>query len=82
MTKIQHGRGDRDHWICRCGNTPTGDGFIECDAAGRELEPTVGSGWNGLYICNHCGVIIDQDTLQIVGQGVPPHLVEPIIKSR
>jgi hypothetical protein len=73
MTKIKHASGDADSWICKCGNTPSGDGFIECDASGKELEPTAESGWDGLYICNHCGLIIDQDSLEIVGQGIPPH---------
>ena len=76
MTKLSHEPGDSYGWICQCGNTPSGDGFIECDAVGRQMEPTIGSGWSGLYVCNCCGLIIDQKTREVVGQGIPPHKLE------
>ena len=40
------------------------------------MEPTIGSGWSGLYVCNCCGLIIDQKTREVVGQGIPPHKLE------
>jgi len=52
MEKITHERGDTEAWICVCGNTPSGAGFYPCDANGNEMEPTIGSGWTGLYVCN------------------------------
>ena len=81
MTKIKHEPGDSNGWICECGNTPCGDGFIECDAKGREMEPVSGKGWSGLYICNGCGLIINQSTREIVGQGIPPHKLETALVS-
>ena len=76
MAKIKHDSGDPDAWVCHCGNTPCGDGFYSCDRNGREVEPVEGQ-WDGCrYVCNGCGVIIDQATLEIVGQGIPPHKLE------
>lgn len=76
MAKIKRERGDRDAWICACGNVPSGDGFYPCNAAGNEVEPVEGA-WDGvLYVCNGCGRIIDQNTLEIIGRGVPPHKLE------
>lgn len=82
MAKIRREKGDRDAWVCVCGNTPCGDGFYECDASGRQVEPVRGGSWDGrLYICNCCGVIIDQKTLRIVGQGIPPYKLEAPIAA-
>jgi hypothetical protein len=40
------------------------------------VEPVEGQ-WDGLrYVCNGCGRIILFDTLEIVGQTIPPHLLE------
>lgn len=58
--------GNRDAWICLCGNEPQDDGFYPCDAAGKEIEPA--AGWNGLYVCHRCGRIIQQDSLEIIGR--------------
>lgn len=57
--------GNRDAWICVCGNMPHGDGFFPCDEAGDEMEPVIG--WSGLYACNGCGRIIRQDSLAVIG---------------
>ncbi len=64
---IRHEPQDHDAWICVCGNVPSGDGFFPCDKNGDEMEPLQGSDWNGLYVCNQCGRIIKQDTLEVVG---------------
>jgi hypothetical protein len=40
--------------------------FTSCDAQGNEMEPV--KGWNGLYVCDDCGRIINQDTLEVIGQ--------------
>ncbi len=66
--KITHEPNDRDAWICVCGNMPADGGFYPCDEQGKEMEPTIGSNWNGLYVCGDCGVIIDQDTLEIINK--------------
>ena len=42
---------------CSCGNTPSSDGFFPCDANGNEMEPTLGSGWDGLYVCPVCSTM-------------------------
>ncbi len=58
--------GNQDAWICVCGNEPQTDGFYPCDETGNEMEPV--RGWNGLYVCHGCGRIIQQDSLEIIGQ--------------
>jgi hypothetical protein len=58
---------DKDAWICLCGNTPMVDGFQPCDALGKEVEPTK-AGWMGLYVCDLCGLIIRQETLEVTGR--------------
>lgn len=42
-------------FACVCGNTPDSDGFFSCDTNGNEMEPTLESSWNGLYVCARCG---------------------------
>jgi hypothetical protein len=42
-------------FVCDCGNTPDSDGFFPCDEAGRIIEPTADSDWDGLYVCERCG---------------------------
>ena len=59
---------DRDAWHCICGNTPSGDGFFPCDEKGNEMEPNIGSNWNGLYVCARCGRVIEQDTLKVIAE--------------
>ena len=43
-----------DEWLCDCGNQAHTDGFFPCDSNGAEMEPTVNSEWNGLYVCARC----------------------------
>ena len=64
---IKYEHRDKDAWVCVCGNTPTSDGFQPCDAAGNEVEPEKGI-WNGLYVCDRCGRIIRQKTLEVIGR--------------
>ena len=65
---ITHEGGDKDAWVCVCGNTPTSYGFFPCDKEGNEMEPI--KGWKGLYVCGRCGRIIRQGSLAIVGQNL------------
>jgi hypothetical protein len=51
---------DQTAWICLCGNTPDSEGFAPCEPSGKDIEPTVESGWAGLYRCDRCQRIIDQ----------------------
>ena len=64
--KITHEAGNSEAWRCICGNTPSDGGFYPCDAVGNEMEPV--KDWTGLYVCEDCGRIIQQDTLEVVGQ--------------
>jgi hypothetical protein len=66
--QIQCEPGNRDAWICCCGNRPEQDGFYPCDASGRMVEPTPEDWTSGLYVCSRCGRLIDPDTLLVVGQ--------------
>ena len=65
---ITHEAGNDEAWICICGNRPDSDGFQTCDDQGNEMEPLIGSRWNGLYVCGDCGRIIHQNTLEVVGR--------------
>lgn len=60
--------GSDDAWICICGNRPDSDGFQPCDTNGNEMEPLMGSDWDGLYVCGRCGRIIQQETLEVIGR--------------
>lgn len=44
-------------FVCECGNEPHKDGFFPCDADGLEMEPTIESSWDGLYLCARCGAV-------------------------
>ena len=68
MEKITYEGDDDTAWLCLCGNTPDSDGFATCNANGVEIEPTTGSGWDDLYVCNRCGRIVDQENLAVVGR--------------
>ena len=70
---IIHEAGDRDAWVCICGNTPVGGGFFACDENGNEMEPV--KGWNGLYVCADCGRIIQYDSLEVVGRNPQPRFL-------
>lgn len=63
---ITHEAGNDEGWVCICGNMPVSDGFYPCDEKGNEMEPV--SGWKDLYVCNRCGRIIHQYTLEVVGR--------------
>lgn len=65
-------KGVPDAWICVCGNMPAQGGFYPCDRAGNEMEPDIGSDWDGLYVCADCGRIIDQATLLVTGRNPNP----------
>jgi len=78
--KITHEPKDKGAWICICGNRPAYGGFYPCDVKGNEIEPTTGSGWKNLYVCDDCGRIINMDTLDVVGRKKLSPL-EHIIKS-
>jgi len=41
--------------VCECGNDTRSDGFFPCDSEGNEMEPTLDSDWDGLYLCPPCG---------------------------
>ncbi len=64
--------GEPEAWVCVCGNRPTSEGFYPCDTSGNEIEPTAKAGWTNLYVCNRCGRIVKQDTLEVVGQNPNP----------
>lgn len=64
--KITHEQQDKDAWVCLCGNTPSDNGFYPCDDKGNEVEPTETDWTTNSYVCNQCGRIINQDTLEIV----------------
>lgn len=65
---ITHEKGNKDAWVCVCGNTPASYGFFPCDKEGNEMEPVIG--WEGLYVCGRCGRIIKQNSLAIAGQNL------------
>src|SRR5579859_2458005 len=52
---------------CVCGNIPESGGFTACDRQGNQIEPGRHSGWASLYICDDCGRIINEDTLEVIG---------------
>ncbi len=64
--KTTHAEGNEEAWICICGNTLTSDGFYPCDQDGKEMEPV--KGWRDLYVCDRCGRIVNQHSLEVVGQ--------------
>lgn len=54
---------------------PGDGGFYPCDADGNAMEPSIGSGWDGLYVCADCGRIIDQNSLMVVGINPEPTML-------
>ncbi|WP_256804626.1 hypothetical protein [Frankia sp. ACN10a] len=59
-------RGDDEEWLCRCDNTPGGEGFVPV-IGHREAAP--GSArWRGHYCCLRCGRLIHWPTREIVGR--------------
>ena len=63
---IAHEPGNPDAWVCICKNEPSDDGFYPCNEQGDEVNPI--AGWDGLYVCNRCGRIIRQETLEVLGR--------------
>ncbi|MDP9357278.1 MAG: hypothetical protein M3Q71_20350 [Chloroflexota bacterium] len=55
-------------WVCRCGNTPSADGFDPCDRQGRVVPATFASSETMPWVCQRCGRIFHPLTLEIVGQ--------------
>ncbi|MET4898526.1 hypothetical protein RN629_15425 [Sphingomonadaceae bacterium jetA1] len=64
---IQHEPHDETVWICLCDNTPCTDAFATCATNGEDMEPSMGSDWDGLYRCDRCYRIIDQSDRRVVG---------------
>jgi hypothetical protein len=65
-THICHESGNNEAWVCRCGNTPSDDGFYPCNADGKAVEPTPTQWHDNLYLCDRCKCVISPDTLEIV----------------
>ena len=65
-THIGHEPGDKDAWVCRCGNTPSDWGFYPCNADGSVVEPTEVEWHDNLYKCDRCKCVIDPESLRIV----------------
>ncbi len=54
--------------VCLCGNRPIDYGFFPCNAAGEIVEPTLEAWTTDCYVCDKCGRIINQETLEVVGR--------------
>lgn len=65
---ITHEKGNRDAWICICGNEPSENGFYPVNSKGQEVEPTPEDWDTDNYKCAQCGRIINQNSLEVVGQ--------------
>lgn len=68
IERITHEPALEDAWVCVCGNTPGDDGFYPCNQKGMVVQFVIGSDWANLYVCYGCGRIINQNTLEVVGQ--------------
>jgi hypothetical protein len=63
---------ETDWWVCKCGNQPDGDGFYTCNEIGEIVPPSVLEGWDEKhYVCHRCWLIINSNTLEIVGECSP-----------
>ena len=66
---------ETDWWVCKCGNQPDGDGFYTCNEIGEIVPPSVLEGWDEKhYVCHICWLIINSNTLEIVGECSPDAL--------
>ena len=74
-------RGDEYHWECICENDTMGLGFQTCNDKGDYIEPTATSNWSGLYACQSCGRIIDQDTREVIGQNISAYTYDDYLKE-
>jgi len=72
---ILHEAGNKEAWICICGNTPEEDGFYPCDKDGNEVDPTPQHWKTDWYVCASCGRMIDVDTLEVVGRNEHPRFL-------
>lgn len=73
--RIKHEKGNDEAWICICGNTPDSGGFYPCDAKGNEVVPTAEEWTTNWYVCAECGRMIDQNTLEVMGQNKKPKML-------
>jgi hypothetical protein len=63
---------ETDWWVCKCGNQPDGDGFYTCNEIGEIVPPSVLEGWDEKhYVCHRCWLIINSNTLEIIGECSP-----------
>lgn len=69
---IEHIQTRDDAWLCLCGNIDSYEGFWPCDKNGNEMVPSIDSDWDDLYVCGDCSRIINQETLEVIGQN-PEH---------
>ena len=61
--------GDRNWFICPCGNEPHKDGFFSCTKDGNVTSPTLDGDWDGvLYVCGFCDSIINSHLMEIIGK--------------
>ena len=65
--KISIENGNDEAWICTCGNTPAGGGFYPCEEYGLPVGVSAYQ-LSHLFVCNECGRIINETTLEYVGQ--------------
>ncbi|MCK9903890.1 hypothetical protein MXD63_28060 [Frankia sp. Cpl3] len=59
-------RGADEEWLCRCDNTPDGEGFVP--VVGRREATTTSARWRGHYCCLRCGLLIRWPTREVVGR--------------
>lgn len=59
-------RGADEEWLCRCDNTPDGEGFVP--VIGRREATTTSARWRGHYCCLRCGLLIRWPTREVVGR--------------
>ncbi|MEJ2901631.1 hypothetical protein WAE58_04320 [Pedobacter panaciterrae] len=71
-------RSGHNDWICKCGNTPSAEGFYTCDADGNDIEPEVCTDWDHLYRCDRCGRVIDQRNHKVMGINLSPIIEDDI----
>jgi hypothetical protein len=64
--RITYEPGNKEAWMCLCGNWTDSDGFFPCNKESNEMVPA--EGWKNLYVCGRCGRIIDQFSLEVAGQ--------------
>jgi hypothetical protein len=59
-----------DAWECLCGNTCADYGFSPCDALGHIAETAAEEETTNWRVCDKCGRIVDQRTLEIGGRRI------------